>query len=322
MKTTWPSTSVAAVTILMAGTGLFGCPSPPATGEGSAAPQMPQPEQPDIALTVGEAFNGASVRGTLVDVGEGWSELMHGCPGLTHPSGTQRIELLQPTALSISVHPHGIGMMDLTLSIRPERATPDSPVPICADDGVDTLNPEWAGLLPAGIYTLQVAADVATPVPYEIEIGPQAPSTDLQFGQRAPQAVTTGTAAVATNGGEFGGLELAADFSSTVLEGRSGGPREATALDPDCRGWIAEQPDHILTVTEAVDVVLWTDSPGDSTLVVQGPGFEHFCDDDTWGMQPVVRASLTPGEWAVFVGEYEPAQQWAYRLTVSRPASE
>ncbi len=322
MNRVWLSINAAGVWVLMAGAVLVGCPSPPSTGEGSSAVPSPERPQPEVALSIGDAFNGASLRGTLVDAGEGWSELMHGCPGLTHPSGTQRIELTRPMALSISAHPHGIGMMDLTLLIRPERQGTGAPTVLCADDGHDTLNPQWSGLLDAGVYTLQVAADVATPVPYELQIALEATVRQNSLGERAPIAVTSGTPAVATELGQFGGLELVADFSSAVLEGRSGGSREATALSPDCRGWIAEQPDHVLTINEPVDVVLWTDSPGDATLVVQGPAFEHFCDDDTWGLQPVVRATLTPGEWAVFVGEYEPDEQSAYRLTVSRSTGE
>jgi hypothetical protein len=324
MSSPWRIDAIAGASVLCLVVVQAACTSGTPTSEGSGSgSDGPEVYAPELAISIGEAFTEAAIRGTLVDVSEGWAEAMHGCPGLTHPSGMQRIELLQPTPIVLSVRPHGIGMMDLTLALIPESEGASDVTTVCVDDGQDTLNPEWSGLLPAGIYVLQVAADVATPVPYEITVRLQEPSVDSgsnQLGVRAPRAVVEGTQAESTDNGTFGGATLAPDFASLVLEGRSGGPRDATSLDSGCRGWIAEQPDHILSITETTDVVLWTDSPGDPTLVLQGPSFEHHCDDDTWGLQPVVSATLTAGEWAVFVGEYEPSQQYAYRLTLSRPS--
>jgi hypothetical protein len=291
-------------------------PSPASTGSGLPAP-APSPTlswQAPVALTIGPAFQGSTLRGTLVDASESLADIVADCPGLTHPSGVQRFELQQSQQVRVDVAPSGIGMMDLSLAIVADNGAGAS---LCADDAADSLNPVWQGVLLAGSYRFIVAADVATPVPYQITVSPVA-EAPVVSGLAAPVAITDGTPVELNEQGQFGGASMGSTTAAFVLEGRTGGPRAAADLGPECRGFIAEAPDHVLTVTDAVEVVMWTDAPGDPTLVLQGPDLEFHCNDDTWGLQPLLRTRLEPGNWAVFVGEYEATEQHAYRLTVSR----
>lgn len=101
--------------------------------------------------------------------------------------------------------------------------------------------------------------------------------------------------------------------------GWSGGPNQASRFGSQCVGSIAQQPDHHINVTSAVNLRLAVESDIDSTLVVMGPA-GVFCDDDSGDrLNARIDARLTPGQYAVYVGNY--SEPGAYRLVLTENMS-
>lgn len=101
--------------------------------------------------------------------------------------------------------------------------------------------------------------------------------------------------------------------------GTSGGALNSQqAVDPACRGWIAQRPDHILQLDTAFDYLRLEAVAGqDTTLVVRGPGGIR-CDDDTAGNRnPRVEGSWPPGRYEVWIGSYQQGEFSRYELTAT-----
>ena len=286
-------------------------PSSSSPAEGSAVAQPPaSPVQAD--LIVGPAFTSATLRGTVHGVTP-LSEHAPDCPGVTSPNARHVIEVQRQTGLTLTARPIGTGMMDLSLALLgPDGTT------LCADDGA-TLDPWWSGILEPGLWTLIVATDVPDPAPYDLrlEAGLQ-PLQAIEVGVLFPPAILDGTPPTPLVDGTYGGLSIPVDTAAATLEGSAGGPRDATNLGHPCTGWVAEMPDHVLQIQAPTELTLRVESTGDTTLLLQGPGDAQICTDDDDGLNPVIRQTLQPGTWAVFVGTWEENVQPAYRLSVSR----
>jgi len=108
------------------------------------------------------------------------------------------------------------------------------------------------------------------------------------------------------------------------LRGISGGEISArvtadridTATGP-CVGFIDRQPDHVLTLTEFFDYLsMEVESPGDTTLVVIGPG-GTWCNDDLQGKNPAMIGRWLAGNYQIWVGSYERNKFHPYVLRLS-----
>jgi hypothetical protein len=105
------------------------------------------------------------------------------------------------------------------------------------------------------------------------------------------------------------------------VSGRSGGEVDARLYgDTDagpCVGFIADQPNHVLQVTEAVErLELLVDSSADTTLVVLGPAGMK-CNDDSYGLNPAISGAFPAGVYQIFVGSYSYRARSSYRLSVT-----
>ena len=100
------------------------------------------------------------------------------------------------------------------------------------------------------------------------------------------------------------------------LAGTSGGQISASSLGPDCRGWIAPAPDHILNLETATRFFrIFASSDSDTTLVVRAPDGRWYCDDDTYGLNPAVEGeSWTSGRYLIWVGSYSRGTNAPYSL--------
>jgi hypothetical protein len=144
---------------------------------------------------------------------------------------------------------------------------------------------------------------------------------------RSGDGTPPGEGSGAPSGGEVAAaaarpvLTLAPGFSVLHQDGVSGGTEPASrlgvALDgTPCVGNLSESPDHTLVVESTVEATLAVLSDADTTLVVQGPG-GLYCNDDFEGLNPGLRASLTPGTWSVYVGNFSLEEgPTPYTLTV------
>lgn len=98
--------------------------------------------------------------------------------------------------------------------------------------------------------------------------------------------------------------------------GTTGGSRDAAqAFGGECSGSVDTTPDHVITVTSAVNLKLYTTSTTDSTLVLRGPS-GTFCDDDSRGeLDAEINALLRPGRYEVYVGHLGQTGQYTLTLT-------
>ncbi|WP_397573106.1 hypothetical protein [Silanimonas sp.] len=121
----------------------------------------------------------------------------------------------------------------------------------------------------------------------------------IALRRTAAQSIALGAALVA-------GLATASDYRNFSIgsgftpdpqtgTGTTGGARDAAqAFGGQCSGSIDTTPDHVITVTSAVNLKLYTTSTTDSTLVMRGPS-GTFCDDDSRGeLDAEINAMLRP----------------------------
>lgn len=140
-----------------------------------------------------------------------------------------------------------------------------------------------------------------------------------------PQPVGAAVPTQAAGGSNFGTIALAPGFvpDPHVARGTSGGAIDASTLNATCRGWISQQPDHLLVANGQFPNlrVLVNGASQDTTLVVQRPDGGYLCNDDTEGRDPVVAGGFAPGTYKVWVGSYSRGQSIPYTLGVSELGS-
>lgn len=116
-----------------------------------------------------------------------------------------------------------------------------------------------------------------------------------------------GLAASEATAQTYGTVTLGGGFSPNPqsMAGTSGGFNDAFGVyGADCRGWIADVPDHQMIITSSLsELTISVESTDDTTLVVAGPA-GVFCNDDSHLFNPAITASFTPGTYNIFVGSY------------------
>jgi hypothetical protein len=98
-----------------------------------------------------------------------------------------------------------------------------------------------------------------------------------------------------------------------VLNGKSGGN-----VHSNC-GNISEQPSQIIQVKKTIPYLrLTVDSPGQPTLLIDGPG-GRFCVlvDNYSGNKPEFSGFWQPGDYSLYIGDLS-QQQYNYTLSISQ----
>lgn len=117
---------------------------------------------------------------------------------------------------------------------------------------------------------------------------------------------------------DYGNFEIGPGFTPDPQTGTgtTGGARDAAkAFGASCAGSVDTTPDHVITVTGAVNLKVYTTSTTDSTLVLRGPS-GTFCDDDSRGeLDAEINALLRPGRYEVYVGHLGETGQYTLTLT-------
>jgi len=128
----------------------------------------------------------------------------------------------------------------------------------------------------------------------------------------------------------YGTVNLNTGFTDDpyVVNVMSGGRTDAsTAVSSSCNGFIAEAPDVRLNYTagNTYPLILSVNSSADTTLVVNGPDGQWYCDDDGGvnGMNPSLRFG-TPqsGQYDIWIGTYGNASNQAAQLHISEVSSQ
>lgn len=106
----------------------------------------------------------------------------------------------------------------------------------------------------------------------------------------------------------FGSATLNGNFlpDPFIITVQSGGNIPAEQVDPSCRGYVATAPDYRLTWDgSASSLRFFFTGDGDATMIVRGPDGALVCNDDGFGLNPLVEiVSPASGEYNVWVGSY------------------
>ena len=108
----------------------------------------------------------------------------------------------------------------------------------------------------------------------------------------------------------YGEISLNAGFTGDPRTVRitSGGSVQASSVASGCAGFVAYAPDYQLTYSSgSLPLIFSVDSSSDTTLMINGPDGQWYCDDDSGnaGSNPQVRFnSPRSGVYDVWVGSY------------------
>ena len=121
----------------------------------------------------------------------------------------------------------------------------------------------------------------------------------------------------------YGTISLRSGFlpDPRIIALQSGGSIDVSRLNSDCRGFISDAPDVRLNyVAGSLPLYISAESSADTTLVINGPDGEWYCDDDggTRGLNPSIRFE-TPqsGRYEIWVGTYGGPELRNARLHIS-----
>ena len=127
----------------------------------------------------------------------------------------------------------------------------------------------------------------------------------------------------------YGTLNLTTGFTPDpqVVAVRSGGSIDAESISPDCNGFISNAPDVrlVFSAGSSLPLVISVTSNADTTLVINGPDGEWYCDDDggNEGLNPSVRFdSPASGRYEIWVGTYGNSSLQPAELHISELYSE
>lgn len=159
------------------------------------------------------------------------------------------------------------------------------------------------------------------------EPAPEPPAT-ADLGSPTPPTAADPTgpepgANIADDGRDsnFGTVQLTAGFRPDphVVEGTSGGHRNAVSMNAQCTGWVSPRADHILDAHDAfTELRVMAHSDEDTTLVIEKPDGSYHCNDDFGGARdPMVRGPFAAGQYKIWVGSYQRGATPAYRLGFS-----
>lgn len=127
-------------------------------------------------------------------------------------------------------------------------------------------------------------------------------------------------AAAEAPGGAGENLRLSRGFAPdpSSVRGTAGGARDGAQLSEQCRGWIADKPDHELVLVDDFPYLrLDVQSTEDTMLIMRGPGGVR-CDDDSGGAhQPRIEGRFNAGRYALWVGSFQPGEYTRYELRIT-----
>jgi hypothetical protein len=204
------------------------------------------------------------------------------------------------------------GTLPLVISVL---SAADTTLLVNGPDAAWTCNDDTDGLNPAITFDAPLSGQ------YDIWVGtyvaagetPAATLTIAEAGGAAPAPVTPGAAGAMPDFNlppTFGQVELVTGFTPdpATVELNAGGTTDAGAanLGEGCLGFIATAPDYrVIYTAGALPLIFHVVAEADTTLVINGPDGNWYCNDDATGLNPMVtfEAPVT-GQYDVWVGTY------------------
>lgn len=101
---------------------------------------------------------------------------------------------------------------------------------------------------------------------------------------------------------------------------QSGGSIDASGVGSPCTGYIASAPDVRLNFQSgSLPLYISASSDADTTLIVNAPDGQWYCDDDTGeGLNPQVTfVKPTSGQYDIWIGTYASADFRSATLSIS-----
>lgn len=145
-------------------------------------------------------------------------------------------------------------------------------------------------------------------------------SATAQTVQSAPTATASPPLTI------FENLTLSPAFTPdpSTVRGISGGStaanevagRAETVTGP-CNGFVDQQPDHTIVLTEFFNYLSFQiQSSDDTTLVIRGPG-GTWCNDDYSGKNPGIAGQWLSGTYQVWIGSYDQNAYYPYVIRIT-----
>ena len=132
---------------------------------------------------------------------------------------------------------------------------------------------------------------------------------------------TTASAQNVGRNPSFGTLNLSSGFANDprIVNVTAGGQRNAEGLGDGCVGSIADAPDvRVNYQAGSLPLHFFVTSGQDTTLVINGPDGQWYCNDDTNGVDPVVTfADPGSGQYDIYIGHYGQGAHVPAQLHVS-----
>jgi hypothetical protein len=104
----------------------------------------------------------------------------------------------------------------------------------------------------------------------------------------------------------FGSISLSPGFlpDPYTVSMRSGGDMSASAVG--CAGYVTDAPDFELFLTDTSSLLrIFFVADGDTTLIINDPYGQWYCNDDYSGVNPMIELASAPGgTYDIWVGSY------------------
>lgn len=292
MKMTMTAALAAGVTMLLAGTAQAQDPTQNAISGNYSLSSGFTPDPYSISVTAGGS----------IDV----SKLGGSCSG--HVSNAPDVQL-NYTAGSLPLHIYVNSSADTTLIVN----SPDSQW-YCDDDSNGNLDPRVTFNNPrSGIYDIWIGTFSGGMQSSTLNITELNSNVNGNGGSGSSGSINTGLTAT------FGDISLNSGFTPDPyrISLTAGGSIQASTISSECRGSVAAAPDVQLTYSAgSLPLIIRTEAGSDTTLLVNGPGGEWYCDDDSGGgTNAQVRLNKpASGVYDIYVGTYSGGNQSANLL--------
>ena len=100
----------------------------------------------------------------------------------------------------------------------------------------------------------------------------------------------------------------------------AGGPNDASRKSSGCAGYVSSAPDYRLHFDAgSLPLIISAESSEDTTLVINGPDGDWYCDDDGSGrLDPIVRFNNPDsGQYDIWIGSYDESERPAATLSIT-----
>lgn len=116
-------------------------------------------------------------------------------------------------------------------------------------------------------------------------------------------------------------INVMEDFEAEEIQGRSQAKRALKTMRPECAGFIGDEPDLFIHVSEERVLRLQAspvdDPNADLVMAAMSNSGTVLCSDDADGLNPRIESAFSPGQYRVWVGAFEEGKEQSFQVRVS-----